>query len=493
MIPRFQAFLMGGFSGCLLWRVGLNQNGFMSLVASVEAFLRRHRLLPDGEGIFAAVSGGVDSMVLLDILSGLAGRHGWKLTVAHCNHQLRGEASEGDERLVREVAGRLGWDFVLERADVKALARAKGVSVEMAGREIRHRFFARAALARGIERAVLAHHADDQAELFFLRALRGAGSEGLGGMRVSSRSPYTAGVRLVRPLLEQRKASLLEYAREHGLSFREDATNRNREVMRNRIRHEWLPRLVAAGVAGSVLRSMRILADEHRFIEEEGRRWLLGEGAGEFAELPVALQREIVCLELLRLGVVPSFSVIEVLRCSDAGRAVAVAGGRRLCRDGGGRLVEAAGEVGLAFSKAEVWVKVAAGLPAVFFGGLELRFTVQRVGDGGFPLGCGGGRLAAAGWRAEVFDAGSLGERVRLRHWRPGDRFRPIGMAGTVKLQDWFVNEKVPARERRRRVAAESGKSGLFWVEGMRIGERFKVTSCTKWVVRLKWRRREAI
>ena len=467
--------------------------GGMDLAAAVEKVLRRERLLLDGEAVLAAVSGGLDSMVLLDVLHGLAGRRGWDLMAAHFNHGLRGEESDADERLAREVAARLGLDFVSERADVGLAAKAKGISLEMAGRELRHRFFARIAAERGIGWAALGHHADDQLELFFLRALRGAGSEGLGGMRICGRSAYAEGLWLVRPFLERRKADLRAYAKVRSLVFREDATNWSGDVLRNRIRHELLPCLAGLdlpSVEKNVLRSMRILADEHQFVEAQSREWLRGKG--RFSELATAVQREVLRLELLRLGVAPSFSWIELLRHSEVGRAVEVCGGRRLRRDERGRLADAV-EESVSFLEAELEVALSVG-EAVFFGGLELRFTVQAVGDGrDFLKKRAKSGLGEGSFRVEFFDAGLLEPRIRLRHWRSGDCFWPIGMAGTVKLQDWFVNEKVPMRERRLRVMAESGKDGLFWVEGMRIGERFKVGSGTKRVVRLEWRRRDLI
>lgn len=467
--------------------------GGMDLADSVEKVLRRERILPNGEAVLVAVSGGLDSMVLLDVLHGLAGRRGWDLTAAHFNHGLRGEESDADERLAREVAERLGLDFVSARADVGLEAKAKGISLEMAGRELRHRFFARIAGEREIGWAALGHHADDQLELFFLRALRGAGSEGLGGMRICGRSAYAERLWLVRPFLERRKADLRAYAKERGLVFREDATNRSGDVLRNRIRHELLPCLAGLdlpSVEKNVLRSMRILADEHQFVEAQSREWLRGKG--RFSELATAVQREVLRLELLRLGVAPSFSWIELLRHSEVGQAVEVCGGRRLRRDERGKLTDAL-EESVLFLDAELMVELAGGA-AVFFGGLELRFTVQAVRDGRDFLKekakSGSGK---AFFGVEFFDAGLLEPRIRLRHWRSGDCFWPIGMAGKVKLQDWFVNEKVPMRERRLRVVAESGKDGLFWVEGMRIGERFKVGSGTKRIVRLEWRRRKPI
>ena len=138
----------------------------------------------------------------------LRSKHRWKITVAHFNHQLRGRASDADEQLVRKTAARLKLPFVVGRADVKQFAAQSKVSVEMAARKLRHDFFARAARKRKISTVALAHHADDQVELFFLRLLRGAGGEGLAGMKWRSPSPADTKITLVRPLLDFSKRNL---------------------------------------------------------------------------------------------------------------------------------------------------------------------------------------------------------------------------------------------------------------------------------------------
>jgi len=142
-------------------------------IREVEQSIASRELLRDGQKILLAVSGGLDSMLLLHLLRHLAGAHRWKLTVAHFNHQLRGPAADADERWVLQTARRLGLRAVSGRADVAAAARAAGISLEMAGRALRHDFLARMARKHRIPAVALAHHADDQVELFFLRLLRG--------------------------------------------------------------------------------------------------------------------------------------------------------------------------------------------------------------------------------------------------------------------------------------------------------------------------------
>jgi tRNA(Ile)-lysidine synthase len=203
----------------------LHNDAVRRLLQHVEQSIRDRRLLGRGQAVLVAVSGGVDSMVLLHLLHGLAAKQGWQLTVAHFNHQLRGRQSDADERLVRLAAKRLGLRLVRGGADVRQHARTHKLSLEMAGRELRHKFLARTARRLRIPAVALAHQADDQVELFFLRLLRGAGGEGLQGMKGRSRSPADGEIELVRPLLDLTKADLQAHARREGIPFREDASN----------------------------------------------------------------------------------------------------------------------------------------------------------------------------------------------------------------------------------------------------------------------------
>ncbi|HVV73787.1 MAG TPA: tRNA lysidine(34) synthetase TilS, partial [Verrucomicrobiae bacterium] len=209
----------------------------------IERCIRTRKLLSDGQSILVAVSGGLDSMVLLRLLADLSAPHRWKLTVAHFNHGLRGRQSDADERLVVRTASRFGLPLRTDRGDVRAFARTRKVSLEMGARHLRHSFLALAARESGAGVIALAHHADDQLELFFLRLLRGTGSDGLRAMGWISHSPADPSVKLIRPLLGHTKAALHEFARLQKVKFREDATNASLDFQRNRIRHELLPLL----------------------------------------------------------------------------------------------------------------------------------------------------------------------------------------------------------------------------------------------------------
>jgi tRNA(Ile)-lysidine synthase len=421
--------------------------------------------------VLVAVSGGVDSMVLLSILHSLAVKGEWALSVAHFNHQLRGRSSDLDEKLVRQTAEALKLPVSVGRADVKALAQKSRLSLEMAARKLRHEFLAKVARDGGIATIALAHHADDQVELFFLRLLRGAGGEGLAGMKWISPSPMDKGIALIRPLLDVPKTALEEFAREVGIKFRADATNRSLAVPRNRVRNELLPLLRAhyqPGLTKTVLRVMKIVGAEADLVGDQAVQWLAGSPI-RFADLPVAVQRRVIQGQLPELGLPVDFDLVEQLRRS-ADTTVSVGLNLTVARDAAARVKLLEKPAAVEFRDDELPVNISGRAGELTFAGIKMQWKLVKIGKFA-PMAPKPGR--------EVFDADRIGPSVVLRHWRPGDRFQPLGMKSAIKLQDLFTNAKIP-RERRRKLLVATARGEIFWVEGLRIAEGFKITEGTK-------------
>lgn len=406
-------------------------------------------LLPKNEPVLVGVSGGVDSMVLLHVLS----QH-VKIQVAHLNHRLRGKASDGDERFVCETARKLGIPFHVERADVKAIAREQKLSIEMAARKCRHEFFARLASKLDIRTIGLAHHADDQVELFFLRLLRGAGSEGLAGMRQSAPSPVDPALTIIRPLLHATKEEIRAYAAEHKIAFREDATNAATSILRNRLRHKLIPLLerdYQPALARVILRTMDLIGSE--------------------SDAPhIALQRRRLREQLYAAGIEASFDLVEHLRLNPD-TAISIGRDQFVSSDASGTLK---------FFEPTNWSADSlsasvAETGSVEFGAIAIKWSFTR------------GKPSKG---TEFFDADKVGSIITLRHWRPGDRFQPIGMKQSVKLQDLFTNLKIPRDQRHRLVLATTNAGEIFWVEGLRISERFKIDPTTNRYLKWQWQRR---
>ncbi len=340
---------------------------------------------------------------------------------------------------------------------------------------MRHEFFGQAARELKINSVALAHHADDQVELFFLRLFRGAGAEGLGGMRWIRPALYHEGVDLVRPLLEQTRASIEDFADRHRIYFREDSSNALVDILRNRVRRRLIPiidREFGASSRNMILRSMELIAASGEHLASAAEAWL--KRRTSFAQLSCALQRQCLRIQLQRLHLQPGFELIEQLR-NNPDRKISVNHGQTVRRDRAGRVCEE--KISSAeFSEKEIPLDLTKSSSRQFEQ-VRLAWRIRRV------------KRTAEVFRSrkgsEYFDADKVGGRGVVRHWRKGDRFQPIGLTSAVKLQDLFTNAKVKKEDRQLRLVACAADGRIFWVEGLRIGECFKLDKGT--VRRLKW------
>jgi tRNA(Ile)-lysidine synthase len=282
------------------------------------------------------------------------------------------------------------------------------------------------------------------------------------------------------------RVALEEFAHEHRVRFREDGTNLSVDFLRNRIRRELLPLLrkhYQAGLNRTILRSMEIAGAESNLIAKLAQAWLKQQGQSSFVkarfeELPSAIQRQVLKFQIIKLGITPDFELIEMLRDSPE-KPVAVSADISISRDARGR-----GQLHqrqpVTFDDQSLAVEL--NTPdSLVFDGVAVKW---KIGGARKDL-----RKAAKPTKGtESFDADKIGKEIVLRHWMAGDRFHPIGLGKAVKLQDLFTNAKVPRERRHRLVLAEAG-SGIFWVEGLRMSEKFKLTAQTKRVLTWKWRR----
>jgi len=311
-----------------------------SLAAAVVRSLRDLGTPSRGETAVVALSGGPDSVALLDALREASRRQGFRLVAAHLDHRLRTE-SAADVAFCRNICERFGVPIHVGSADVRRRAETDGAGLEAAAREERYAFLRGVARAEGASAIAVAHTRDDQAETFLLRLLRGAGSAGLGAMRARSGD-------LIRPLLEVGRREVLEHLRAHGLEWREDASNAELRFSRNRVRHELLPYLERhfnPGIREGLARTAALLADEHERLTEaadvlyrQGSRRgddavLLSGAALRGASRPVA--RQMVRNALLEAGGLAQVKaahvekILEVsLRAGRTGRRLPLPGGR---------------------------------------------------------------------------------------------------------------------------------------------------------------------
>jgi len=264
-----------------------------------------------------AISGGRDSVSLLHWLVQLGYR---KLIVCHLDHQLRGRSSQADARFVEKVAAEYQADFEIGLANVQALAKKQRISIETAAREARYAFFAETARRRNCRTIFVAHHADDLVETFLINLFRGAGSAGLSAMQETSiRRIDRLELTIVRPFLRFWRKDIDEYVGEHGLKFREDATNKNLRPLRNRIRHRIIPYLektVGRNIRRNIWRTAIIAAEEEKWMGGELPDLTGAElSVSAIRALPIAFQRRAI-LKWLRAQNISNvgFDVIERVR-----------------------------------------------------------------------------------------------------------------------------------------------------------------------------------
>ena len=446
-----------------------------ALVSSVRRMIALHGMIKAGEKVLVACSGGADSTALLHVLHELREEGSFRLAVAHYDHGLR-RASGRDARFVHDLAADLGLTFYMEKADVRAIARKRGLNLEEAGRRLRYEFLRRTASEIGATKIATGHTLDDQAETVLIRLLRGSGSRGLGGIAPVSEN------RIIRPLLGARRRDIEDYLKDRGLSHREDETNRDLRFLRNRIRRRLIPYLeknFEPEVVGKLGRTADVLAAEDRSLDEatgpktaelvegNGRRARLN--AAGLAALSTGLARRCVRLfigihkgDLLRV----SFDDVEKIRNLRDRKTAVLPGELRFIREGD-RIMR-----GPARSRRNRprrgfeyrWDGTAA-LSVVETGVVFKAFKLHAAPSSTFRYD----NAVRAYLRAD-----RLAFPLVVRSLREGDVYRPLGAPGRKKLTEVLRAKGVPVAERGRRAVFVSGDE-IVWMEGLPVAENYKI------------------
>jgi tRNA(Ile)-lysidine synthase len=460
----------------------------------LEKFLRQQCGLDPQKPVLVGVSGGPDSLCLLDILHSA----GYSLVVAHFNHRLRPEA-DSEAASVAGLAQELGLPFVTDSADVHRVAGENGLSLEEAARLLRYRFLFETARERSAQAVAVGHTADDQVETILMHFLRGAGLAGLKGMQARTFLPvFDAGIPLVRPLLSLWRLDTENYCREHGLRPHYDASNTDQRYFRNRLRHSLIPELEKYNprFKESLLRTAGALQGDYSILQEvlentwkelvvgQGDGWLAFDRAG-LVGLSRAFRRDLIrrAAELLRpedrdFG----FDALERAAAfveSPSGRQIDFVNGLVFFAESG-RMILASCEADL---PSAAWPQVA---HPVQLTGRELELgegwilTVEETStDAAVSPGADRRPWLTDNWSAWL-DAGKIATGLVLRPPQPGDRFQPFGMdSGSVKLSDLFVNGKLPRRLRKNWPVVCAGDQ-IVWVPGFRLAHPFRVTEATR-------------
>ena len=420
-------------------------------------YIHRHMPAVANGKILTAVSGGADSVALLRVLAAL----GCNCIAAHCNFHLRGDEADRDEAFVRKLCHDLGIELRCTDFDVDAYKKSHGVSTEMACRELRYEWFERQRAALGCSVIAVAHHRDDNIETFFLNLVRGSGITGLAGIK-----PCNG--KIVRPLLDSSRDEILNYLETLGQDYVTDSTNLENDYARNKIRNVLLPeisRLFPSATAGIELTLDNLQGD-----------YAVWSGAVE------AFKRDAV--EACGHGQI-KIDRRKLAASADPATLLNALLSRYGFNGEQTKAIASASRVGAVFESKEYVAEVGRNDISVFSPGSFNNAETYALSDAGriekekgilieivdnspeFDFDRSG--------KTAYFDADATGDRLTVRHWRQGDRFRPFGMKGSKKLSDYFNDRKFSLMQKLSTPIVEM-QGRIVWIAGERAADDFRVT-----------------
>ena len=456
-----------------------------TFLKKLKAYILKEHLISDGDRIAIAVSGGIDSVVMLDALHKLGEELNIKPGIIHFNHNVRPYGCKVDALFVEKLAEKKGLPFIMSGADVPEIAKKEKRSLEETGRSERYAFFFSLIKEGKWDKIALAHTSDDQEETFFMRLLKGAGPKGLSGI-----SPVREGI-YIRPLLNTDRKEIELYAENCGLCYREDQTNWDQNFLRSRIRHRIIPLLKRdfnPNLSEALFRTMHICRTEDEFLDSLAEKSLktiiihstdeeLTLRADRLANYNLALTRRILRMAIFNMlhnSTDVDYNYIERiinLLTKETGKLLKLPG--LIIRKSYGTLILSKKYREIESVSYEKSLDAPGETISKFFG-IKVKIEINNYRDSSYnsPF-------------KTSFDASNIHSPLLLRNRRKGDKFIPFGMKGKKKLKDFFIDEKIPGHKRDRIPVITSGED-ILWVVGMRIDERFKVKQESKKIVHME-------
>jgi len=428
-----------------------------------NVYLKSRKLLSPQDKVLLGVSGGMDSMVMLELFR----RSGKEFGIAHCNFQLRGSDSDADEAFVKSVAKEAGVPCYTKRFDTESYKKKHKVSIQEAARDLRHQWFEGARVKYGYNKIALAHHQDDSIETFFINLIRGTGLTGLRGIL-----PQKGAV--IRPLLFATRSEIHLFVTKEGLAYREDQSNQDNKYRRNKIRQEIIPILkeINPGFVKTMMGNMARLDQAERIYNE-----YMAKQIGQLLEINSKGFR--ISIEKLKQLKPLEGYFYEVLRPFRFNAAVA----RELLRS----LDSVSGKkffspTHLALKDREYILINKIQEPDLIPANCSISIEDDMVFN---PIRLSINRLTidAADIQPDSMTANLDGDKLTyplvVRRWEHGDSFYPLGMKGKKKLSDFFIDLKVPLSQKDNIFVLESAGE-IAWVIGFRLDNRYKISSRTQ-------------
>ncbi|GAF02239.1 tRNA lysidine(34) synthetase TilS [Saccharicrinis fermentans] len=436
-------------------------------------YLHDYCVYISGQKILVALSGGADSVALLHLL------HTAKVAIcaAHCNFNLRGDESDGDEQYVVDLCASLGVTLYQRSFDTTEFATEKGISIEMAARDLRYAWFHDLLKTERLDWIATGHHKDDSIETFFLNLARGTGIKGLVGMK-----PLRG--RLIRPLLAFSRGEIEDYCAVHKLNYRTDSSNLESVYLRNKVRHQILPlfRELNPSFMDTMQSNMKHMEQVSRFFQDSVKELTKEVVVEQDGQLLISLQhvdrfvdKHLVLFEILQPYGFNGSVIQELVECIEnqvSGKQF-YAPSYRLIKDRFNIILLPHAE------------KQQDDIFYIEVDQYELKQPVKlNIASG---IDAQGYRIDT---RAEVaqLDEDLLNYPLTLRKWRHGDQFRPLGMKNFKKLSDFFIDEKFSLKDKEDTWLLFSGDD-IIWVVGHRCDDRYKITHRTQHITKIHYQR----
>ena len=441
------------------------------MIEQFRKYVISNHLINKGDRILVALSGGVDSMVLAELLR----KEGYDIAFAHCNFHLRGKESDEDEQFVREYAKRVGVKLFVKQFDTLDYVENNKVSVEMAARELRYAWFNDLINANEhlnasdaaqkvagewqnlrFDKLALAHHADDQIETFFINLLRGSGIKGLKAMQPRN-GMY------IRPLLWATRAEIRQFAGANGIQWREDSTNSDTVYLRNKIRHDLMPVFdsIKPEAREKILESVNHLASENQLYRE-----LLKEQLSQIETVDGVLhsiEKRHFDLQLL-FEWIRDFG-FTFSQCESIFSSINSESGKEFY----------SADYQLVIEKETIEISpiyLSLNIPSLSFEKIEKtpNFKLQTLN-----------------LKVAQLDYDKLKLPLKTRCWQQGDRFHPLGMRGTKLVSDFFNDNNFTTFQKKTTPILVDSDDQIVWIVGHRIDDRFKITEKTKTIYQINF------
>jgi len=436
------------------------------MLQAFKAYIRSTKLFQHNDRILLAVSGGVDSVAMVQLFRDA----GFHFGIAHFNFKLRGDDSEGDETFVKSLAELSGVPFYVKHFDAKQYATEHKISIQMAARDLRYAWFDELLSDHGYAYVSTAHHLDDQAETFFINILRGAGISGMHGILPKQG-------KIIRPLMFTTRERIMEYTLKHGLAWRDDRSNKSRKYLRNKLRHDVLSELnkISSKFSYKLNESICHLRD----VETIYNSHLAGVTADLVQNTPEGIlisidwvyeyePHETYLFELLKPYGFPFPVVKEIVRSLDTfSGKIFYSPTHRLLRDRENFIIQPLSELDTETPE-ESTLFIEKGVRHIEEPVCLRADETDQIKD--LPMG----KPSVA-----CLDLEKLVFPLQLRKWEKGDWFMPLGLKGKKKLSDFFVDQKISLADKEKVWLLVSGDD-IVWVIGKRIDNRYRITPKTK-------------